>query len=98
MRDLAALPGDTWIEVRLDQLIADPAGEIRRVATFCEVEDVEHLVSRATPLVDPSPDCVFESIVSREGAERARQLFAADLALIRERIRPLQTKLGYAVE
>jgi hypothetical protein len=97
MRDLATLPADAWIEVRFDRLIADPRGTIRRVAKFCEVEDVENLVARAASYVNPECDRVFEKRVGPEEVERVRQLFAADLDSIRQRIAPLQAKLGYDV-
>lgn len=85
MNDLAELPDDRWIEVRRECLLADRRGEGRRIAAFCEVEDVEAVADYAESYLDP--DFVYHNKVHPTD-EQWEAIF--------DHIGPLARQLGYS--
>lgn len=84
LADLERLPRDRWIEVRYERLLADPRGEAKRLAHFCEVADPRALVETAARHLDPEHPVFADAPPSD-----------AEWARIRERIAPLRRRLGY---
>ena len=84
LNEIGQLPAHAWIEVRFERLMEDPAGEIRRVAEFCELANPQWLAdhARATVRSDwPNP--------------YVSELSPSDWESVRDRIDPLRGRLGY---
>ena len=83
--DLAKLPHERWLEIRHDQLLADPRGQSRRISEFCQVRDPCAVIDHAQRLIDPN--LVFD---------RKIQPPESEWPAIRRIIQPMQEALGYA--
>jgi hypothetical protein len=83
--DLARLPRDAWLEVRFERLIADPGGEMARVAGFCELEDPKPIVEYARSIIDPDWPNPYVA-----------ELSASEWDAVKGRVTPLRRRLGYA--
>ncbi len=82
--DLEQQPREKWLLVRLEDLIADPAGQTVRITDFCEVAEPGCVIEHAKAFVDPA--YVFEKKVNPTDAEWEH---------IRALIRPVEVRLGY---
>jgi hypothetical protein len=85
MDDLQTVPRDRWIEVRYEQLMADPAGQAARVAAFAQVEGAQYVIDHAQQFFKPG----FK-------LDRRVDPTAEEWDKIEPLIRPLQQRLGYA--
>jgi hypothetical protein len=81
---VAELPAEKVLEIRFEQMIADPRATFKGVAEFCEATDPEALVKLAVKLIDPNlePD--------------SQPLTTGDLHQLEPIIAPMQASLGYA--
>lgn len=84
LRDLDRLPELPWMQVRYEDLVSRPAEEARRLAEFCEVEDVDLVVAYAEATIDPH----------RRGDRKDPS--EEEWAAIWPRIEPTAKRLGYA--
>lgn len=84
--DLANLPKEQWLQVQYEKLLESPKIEARRLAEFCEIDDIGRFVKEAETFIDPS--VVFEKKV---------QPTADEWKAITKLILPLQRKLGYMI-
>ena len=82
--DLERQPREKWLQVRLEDLIADPAGETGRITDFCQVLGPDRVIEHAMAFIDPA--YTFEKKVNPTDAE---------WEAIRGRIRPVEARLGY---
>ncbi len=82
--DLEHQPREKWLQVRLEDLIADPAGQTGRITDFCEVAEPGRVIEHAKAFVDPA--YTFEKKVDPTDAEWEQ---------IRALIRPIEVRLGY---
>jgi Sulfotransferase family len=80
--DLERQPSKMWLQVRLEDLIADPAGQTGRITDFCEVEEPDRVIEHAKGFVDPA--YTFEKRVNPTDAQWEQ---------IRDLIRPVQARL-----
>lgn len=85
--DFQDLSSEQVLEVRLEKLLADPPTEMRRIATFCGVADIDHLSEFASALVDPGHQ--FENKIWPS---------ESDWDAVRRIIDPLQKRLGYTTQ
>lgn len=53
LNDLASLPPDTWLLVRLEDLMADPQGMAKRIATFVDLKQTEAILAYAATQIEP---------------------------------------------
>lgn len=86
LADLANISTEQWLEVRYDNLLDSPQIEAKRIAEFCEIDDIGHFVMEAESFVDPNVE--FEKKV---------QPTADEWKAISKLILPLQIKLGYKI-
>lgn len=86
MDDLEQVPRDRWLEVRYERLLKAPRFEARRIAEFCEVEDIGRFIEAAEAMIDPE----FEF-------DKPVQPTADEWKAISKLISPLQRRLGYPV-
>lgn len=82
MDDLEADTGGMHLTLRFERLLADPAGEARKLVEFCRPSDPETVVETARSLVDPA--YVFEKKVHPSPEEWER---------IRTMVRPVQERV-----
>lgn len=82
--DLGHQPREKWLQVRLEDLIADPAGQAGRITDFCEVAEPGSVIEHAKALIDPA--YTFEKKVNPTDAEWEQ---------IRALIHPVEARLGY---
>lgn len=80
--DLEADHDGPHLTLRFERLLADPAGEARRLVEFCEPSDPEVVIQTARSLVDPA--YVFEKKVHPSPEEWER---------IRDMVRPVQERV-----
>lgn len=53
-QDLRALPDESWIELKYEDLISDHQVHLKKMLNFCELEDSEAFMKKADGMVDPS--------------------------------------------
>ena len=85
-RDAKQLPAESVLEVRFDVLCRDPTSELGRIATFCEIPDIDTVLEYGLSFI--KPDRVHSGSVP---------LSDRDWELVRPIIAPLQEELGYSV-
>lgn len=80
--DLADQPPKMWLQVHLEDLIADPAGQAGRITDFCEVDEPDRVIEHARTFIDPA--YTFEKKVNPTDAQWEQ---------IRDLISPVQARL-----
>lgn len=83
--DLAQCPAESWLEVRMDRLLAQPRQELERLVAFCEPRDPESIIRHGLAYIDP--DHEFEKKVHPTPDQ---------WRMIRAEVEPLRRRLGYA--
>lgn len=84
LADLESVPRHQWMEVRFEDLLADPAGVIRQVAEFCEAEDPRSMIEHARSTIHGNYDFPKRVTISEREWES-----------IREDIAPVMKRLEY---
>lgn len=84
LEDLAACPTESYLEVRLDRLLAEPRPELERLVAFCEPRDPAAVIEHGLKLMNP--DHRFE---------KKAQPTDEQWRTIRRQVGPLQQRLGY---
>lgn len=84
LEDLSRLPRHTWLLVRFEDLLNNPAEQMRRIADFCQVRNINMLVEFAQQFIQPNHS--FPKKISPTPAQ---------WQAIGRIINPLQTRLGY---
>jgi hypothetical protein len=82
--DLEQCPPESWIQLRLDRLLADPRAEVGRLLEFCRPRDSQAVLQHALGMIDP--DYRFEKKVQPSDEQWAK---------ITSLISPLRQRLGY---
>ncbi|MFO0948563.1 MAG: sulfotransferase [Planctomycetota bacterium] len=82
--DLESIPRHQWMQVRFEDLLADPTSVVRRIAEFCEAEDPRSMIEHARTTINGNYD--FPKRVAIGDREWAS---------IRGDIAPIMKRLGY---
>lgn len=83
LEDLSKLPPERSVVIRFEDLLADSDGVVAKLASFCQIEEVEQLQAAAREILDPT--------AGHKGAELSPEQWRR----VEEIVAPLRERLGY---